>query len=241
MRRCIKSYLVFTSLIYRIVIFAVMPAASIGIIFCINAFLIRLNLDIPPAWPVMVLTSAIIPMVEIIADHWVFGGIQAKRANISDYLKTSHKGMRTVKAALILDAARRLLSIAFIAASAYVAAASADMGRGMGAADAVLLIDTVFATHLFITLGLLLTRYGGMLWLNLITVYFIEILIALTMFVMGNINGTGFVMDGINGTGLVPGSARAIGIAAMAALDAAAVVLAVEVAMKRVEESYYER
>ena len=101
MKHRIKSYLVFTSFIYRICMFLAVPVIVTGIaLWSVGRF----------GNAAMIFAAVLLPMVEIISDTWLFGGIQTKDMDKLDYLKTSHRGMEILRNALSMDMARNLLT-----------------------------------------------------------------------------------------------------------------------------------
>ena len=109
--KTIKGYLAFTSFVYRIAMFGMLPLALVAVDIWAAAFMgddVRVLLAAMPF--VMI-------MVEILADTWMFGGIQGKAAARIDFLKTSPKGMGLLQKALIMDLVRRFLSFSGIMAA----------------------------------------------------------------------------------------------------------------------------
>ncbi len=122
MKRIIKSYLVFTSLIYRIVMFIVMPVVMIAVILWqggVFGGVGSLNLYEVPDVVVSMVVMLSLPMVEIVSDTWMFGGIQSKGADKLEYLKTSSIGMQVLRRALSIDLLRKFLSAVGIIGVSY--------------------------------------------------------------------------------------------------------------------------
>ena len=92
--KIIKKYLVFTSVLYRIVMFGILPAGLVALYVIAMLFMgedMKYTLILMP-FPVI--------LAEIVSDTWMFGGIQAKDAAKIDFLNacgsvSGHGGMRS--------------------------------------------------------------------------------------------------------------------------------------------------
>lgn len=171
MKKKIKSYLVFTPFVYRIVVFIVIPVLSMWLgVYAVSRFGEMGELRVVPA--VMLLTLA-----EIISDNWLFSGIQAKESEKMDFLKTSGRGMEMMQNALILDLLRKFLTVLAVITVCYLLS-----GMSGGLLYVVLVSYTVSA------LGTFLSRYGGTLWINVCIGQFamaLEIVCLLCVFLSG--------------------------------------------------------
>ncbi len=113
----------------------------------------------------MLPTCGILAVIEISADHWVFGGTCAKGAQGMDYLMSSARGKRVLGYALKGDCLMRLLmDIVVLGGGAVLAAAH-------GAADpAGILLGTagmIAATYGVVTLTLVISRHWTILGYSL--------------------------------------------------------------------------
>lgn len=176
MRKMTKSYLVFTSAVYRVVMYALMPAGMVGL----------------SAWSgssmgeaALLIITPLLTLFEILSDSWLFGGIQAKDREKMDFLKTSGRGIKTLKKALILDLVRKFLSCLGILAGGCLAmqigAGNAALENGVfqsnyanlggGSRKLGILLCFWLVSYFFSVMGTLLSRYGSMIWINLLTGY----------------------------------------------------------------------
>lgn len=152
MKKKIKRYLVFTSLPYRIAVFIMIPVLFTGIgAYAGSLFGVQ----------GMMFAAGFLTMVEIISDHWLFFGLQAKESEKAEFLKTSGMGMEMIQDALILDLVRKFLTATGIAAACYLIT---------GLQGGFLYI--VLVSYAFSALGTFLSRYGGMLLLNIVIAQF---------------------------------------------------------------------
>lgn len=102
MGKGMKSYLVFTTGIYRLFLFVVIPVAAVAI----QALLMLFTDSANAVGAGMLLAALTMMMAEVILDYWAFGGIAVKRGSSLEYLKTSAKGRGMVKTALRHDMLR---------------------------------------------------------------------------------------------------------------------------------------
>lgn len=102
MKDRVRSFLVFTTLGYRIIAFGVIPV--LGIWF---GHLFAKEFQIPG----YLLTAYLLVPVEIMIDHFIFGGICAKDVSHLEYLKSSKRGEWVTESALIGGIARILLTM----------------------------------------------------------------------------------------------------------------------------------
>jgi len=210
MKRKIKSYLVFTSLIYRIVIFLLLPLGAIGVYALMSDF----------SWGVrLVVIMELLIMAEIFLDSWLFGGIQSKAAERLDYLKTSARGGRILKTALKLDLVRRVLTAAVIYGICYLMAGVFANGVHIW----VNYIYTILVTYTISMLGVFITRFESGIWVNMVVSYVAGIVALVIWF--------------------LPGLTEHVGIyvCVFALLAVGVSVLALKVAFKKVEGSYYDK
>lgn len=211
----IKSYLVFTSLGYRLILYLAVPLFIVGIYGWAVSQTVggSYRSYIAPV-------TAILIIVEIMADHWFLGGIQEKGAEKLDYLKTSSRGMEAMKSALILDLGRRFLEILAILGLCCLTARF--LGRDVPEPVTVLVLPVLEAYGLSVT-GTIITRFGSYLQNNLAVSY-----AAATI---------GAICWGLAATNVLPAVLLCL---IMGFLSVASSVLAVKIAMTRVKEGYYD-
>lgn len=228
MKRILKSYLVFAPLIYRIVMFIIMPIAVVAAVLCSGGAFGRVG--IPelmnfPGTTVCIFVMMILPLVEIISDNWLFGGIQSKETEKLDCLKTSGIGMQVLRNALSIDLLRKFLSATVITGVSYGILywrLVPDLIGILIENDWKLLLYAILVSYFFSVLGTVLSRYGSMVWLNVMVAYFVEIIISLCVY---NALMTHAVVYCV----------------LSAILDVAVSILAVRIVMKKVEGSYYDK
>ncbi len=220
-----KSYLVFTSAWYRLAVFLLMPTALIGL----GLWVERMLWGGRGATGVIV-AAVLLPIAEIVSDNWLFGGIQTKDSMRLEYLKTSGRGMEILRRALWVDLARKLLSALGIMALCRLAGtwmAAEGTGYGSGIMDwgleAGILLYFTLLSYFVSTLGTFLSRFGDMLWMNLLVGYgaVFVMLFGLTLLNLADII---FMIDII---------CAVFGILISA--------VTVRTAMRRVERSYYDK
>lgn len=111
MRRMIKCYLTFSTRLYRLIVFLLLPLLAV-----ITAVLLG------GLAAMFVLLSA-----EILADRLSFGGIAARGVGLPEYIKSSHRGLSVMRSALVCNLFRQLIYIAAVTAGCI----------GLGAAKGV--------------------------------------------------------------------------------------------------------
>lgn len=208
----IKSYLVFTSLGYRLILYLAVPLSIVGSYGWIVSRTTSGSYIAP--------MTAILIIVEITADHWFLGGIQEKGAEKLDYLKTSSRGMEAMKSALILDLGRRFLEI--LAILGLCCLITRLLGRDVPEPVTVLALPVLEAYGLSVT-GTIITRFGSYLQINLGVSY-----AAATI---------GVICFGLAAINILPAALLCL---IMGFLSAASSFLAVKIAMTRVKEGYYD-
>ena len=212
MKHRIKSYLVFTSFIYRICMFLAVPVIVTGIALSrVGRF----------GNAAMIFAAVLLPMVEIISDTWLFGGIQTKDMDKLDYLKTSHRGMEIMRNALSMDMARKLLTA--IVVMAVCAVIVYWENKGIGREIWLILSYAVSISWFCSILGTFIARYGSLLWFHMMVGY------GMSMF--GSIC---WFLPGLPGLMAVYTVILFIGGILVSNV-------AVRVAMKKVEGSYYDK
>lgn len=208
----IKSYLVFTSLGYRLILYLAVPLAAAGI----SLFWIKTFGFYDPSFLVHLLI-----LTEVLADHWFLSGIQEKNAEKLDYLKTSSRGMEVMKSALVLDLARRFLEILLI----LVLCGLLSLLLGTGAPEAVngILLPALAIYAMSVT-ATFLTRFGSTLQINFLAGYLAAVIGSVCYFPVA--------------FHILPGAPVGF---VLAIFSLAVSVLAVKVALKKGKESYYDK
>lgn len=220
-----KSYLVFTSAWYRLAVFLLMPIALIGLGLWVERMLWGGRGETG-----VIVAAVLLPIVEIVSDNWLFGGIQTKDSMRLEYLKTSGRGMDILRAALWMDLLRKFLAALGIMALCRLAGTWMAMAEGTdygsdimdwGLEAGVLLYFTLLS-YFVSTLGTFLSRFGDMLWMNLLVGYG-AVFVMLFGLALLNLADIIFIIDII---------CAVFGILISA--------VTVRAATKRVERSYYD-
>ena len=157
MKMGLKSYLVFTSLLYRIVMYVLLPIVLAGIYIYLEKYI--------SVEASMIVIAELLTAAEIISDNWMFGGIQAKDSAKLDFLKTSGRGMKIMKNALAMDLFRKFLSAAGI-----LVLCSLALTDGM-VLDIWTVIYLLLVSYFFSVFGMLISRFFTLLWCNMLTSY----------------------------------------------------------------------
>lgn len=219
MVKTIKGYLVFTSFVYRIAMFGILPLALITLDICGAAFM---GDDVSVLFVVMPLLMI---MAEILADTWMFGGIQGKDAAKIDFLKTSPKGMGLLRNALTMDLARRLCSMSGVMTACVLV--NLAWGVEMFGGDAVkglgVVLSLILSSYTISVLCIILARFGTMFWQSILVSYlglFLESVCVGFLMAVGH----PFVWSLV-----------------YAVLAAGVSVLAVKVVMNKVKGGYYDK
>lgn len=234
MRKKWKGYLVFTSSIYRIAMFGLVPAGLVAAGAWGGVYIGDIGL---------MLMVMFLPFVEIFSDSWLFGGIQAKDMEKMDYLKTSGLGMTVIRDALCADLFRKLInafatiSICYIAMLFFEGEPAEgfrpemlnwmDFIRHGGPGQEVAFgLYMVLLAYFVSVLGTFLSRYASMLYINLMIGYGAMVLMVFGLFGPGlriYLWGGIFLLDVL-----------------LAVLGFGASVLTVKIAMKKVEGGYHD-
>lgn len=218
-RRKIKSYFVFTSFPYRLVIFAILPLVMTAFGSVIATVAGRKSYFITPY-----LIPFFMIVVEIATDNWMFGGIQAKDAERMDFLRASRHGMEMMKDALTLDLLRRLFSMAGIMALCFLAEMLLMGGSAAEIFEEMpMFLSTLFFCYDVSVLGTLAARFATAVWINLLV-------------------GYAGVIVGILGSGAMWLTEQGVLYAIVFAVLAVPLnLLTVETAMKKVRGGYYDK
>lgn len=216
MKHKVRSYLVFTSLWYKIIMFAVLPVVLLGM-QVLSAIVFQ--------GTAMHLSVMVLIMVEIMADNWFLGGIQEKGSEKIDYLKTSSRGMEIMKNVLVMDLIRRfcsmgvILGVSWLITRIFGTTYEATKLAGFGG-----LLLAIFLPYTLSVLGIFIARFTSYLWVNLLCGY------------VGSIAGLVILL--VCTSILIP---MALPNAALVVLGGGISVLIVKIAMLKVEGSYYDK
>ncbi|MCM1189224.1 MAG: hypothetical protein NC541_07990 [bacterium] len=208
----IKSYLAFTSLGYRLVMYLAVPLSAAGIQLL---FLIKMGGSGVPA----VMTALI--LLEILADHWFLGGIQEKNAEKLDCLKTSSRGMQMMESVLILDVIRHFLEAAAIFGSCFLISLLLG-GETLGVLGGLAL--PILETGCLSVAGTLIARFWSTLNMNMLIGY-VAAIIGIVCFALAEVE-------------VCP---LWVSCGAAALLGAGVGALAVKTAMRKVKEGYHDK
>lgn len=216
MKHKVRSYLVFTSLWYKIIMFAVLPVVLLGM-QVLSAIVFQ--------GTAMHLSVMVLIMVEIMADNWFLGGIQEKGSEKIDYLKTSSRGMEIMKNVLVMDLIRRfcsmgvILGVSWLITRIFGTTYEATKLAGFGG-----LLLAIFLTYTLSVLGIFIARFTSYLWVNLLCGY------------IGSIAGLVILL--VCTSMLIPMVLPDI---VLVVLGVGISVLIVKIAMLKVEGSYYDK
>lgn len=166
----------------------------------------------------LVMVMALLLMAEIFFDTWLFGGIQSKDAEKLDYLKTSPRGMQMMRDALCLDIVRRFLSTVAIFGICYLIGGEAVLSVGP-----TILIYHALVTYTISVLGVFIARFECNMWINMVIGY-VGLIVAVLSLSMAGLFG--YVL---------------VWVISYAVLAVLVSILAVKVAVKKVEGSYYDK
>lgn len=177
MGKKIKSYLAFTSPLYRIAVYLLVPAGIVGIGLWAGGTFGEMG---------VMFATVLLPTAEILSDGWFLGGIQTKDAVKLDYLRTSGQGMKMLRSALIVDLIRKFFTaLGAILVCYLILRAGREWDEidivfsrvrvgmiGMNAwEEGPILLYFVLISYLTSVLGTFLSRYSGTLWLSMIIGY----------------------------------------------------------------------
>ena len=217
MKKRIQSYIVFTSFVYRIVIYLAAPVILIGIALWTGSMARGAG---------MIIAAVLLSAVEVVSDQWLFGGIQTKDMEKLDYLKTSGRGMKVMKSALSLDLVRKFLSAALIMSICCLAELAAADGKAYGWYFQILFYS-VAVSWFFSVLGTFISRFGSMLWFSVLLAYGMIILESICW--------------GVFSASVLKYGYGWIYVLAFMVLGILVSMLAVKIAMNNVEGSYYDK
>ncbi len=105
--RGVKGYLAFLGRGYKLVMFLLMPLAALGMAALIACIKGQAAAGMFPETD-MAAAALLLLAAEVYMDRWTFGSIAARKGGGVEYLKTSPRGLETVRAALWAEKGRML-------------------------------------------------------------------------------------------------------------------------------------
>ena len=150
MKNIMKSYLIFTTPVYRLLTFFAVPVGLIGLLLFFGSG--KTGVEV-------FLAALMFSFAEVSLDYWVFGGIAVKGGAQMEYLKSSGRGMRLLRTALAVNMARQLLGLILIILAMRVG--FGNRGNVLWSVDAVLL------GYLFIVAGTAIARFFDGIGVNM--------------------------------------------------------------------------
>ncbi|MBE5962096.1 MAG: hypothetical protein E7256_12085 [Lachnospiraceae bacterium] len=167
--RKIKSYLVFTSFLYRLMMFGLIHLILLGLMI---------------VFPFRPYTQAVfVVFFEIMSDNWLFGGICSKDAQSMNYLKSSKKGMQVLKDGLVVNLARCLLnSSLWICIGFFYTKSQNPEAFTLTTWQTVCFLGaSILFTYSLCVAGITISRFFSNYWINMLISYAAMILLVLAM------------------------------------------------------------
>ena len=234
MKRSIKSYLVFTSRLYRWLLFVLLPAAAMGLQAAAAAAVRNTtgaHMDTMEAaefsdrvmYAIMFGAALLMPLIEILVDGLAFGGVATKGGVGSAYLKSSSKGLRLVRTALRTDLVRTFLES--ITVPVLEGAVWAVPGLGPGKIfdwkDLALILAIALGEYCVTAASLLAVRYfdSVQVYAAVISISYLALMLLLGLCILN----------------------RYFMLAVLAAAALGISVIGQRGTMRRMEESYYDQ
>lgn len=212
MKKSIKSYLVFTSLSYRIWGLVIVPLLLAGVtVFGVCVVKLR--------GAQLYMIASYVIVFEILSDYWLFGGICEKQTREMEYLKTSLRGIGMLKRGLIIDLLRRAVYLLLF--SIFCFAGSGQMESFIMGAE----------LYLVILIGLNISRYLTIIQQQLL----VSMLAIFPMSLLGLLEGC-LEDNFIRSTYMIGMELTILYIVAVVVS-----IITVQHAMSRVKGSYYEK
>lgn len=225
MKKGIKSYLVFTPAICRLLLFVAAPVLLIGfnVMLALNARRLVSAEEIYLFADLMVfLTAAFLMAADIMLDNWVFGGVAVKGSGSLDCMKASPKGIQLMRTALRTDLIRVFAEsavVVFLSRAAWTVAG--NLGGLWNLRGIVMILAMIACQYLVTVVVLLVTRHFGNWAVSMAAVWLVSWTMA-PMFLL--IRQSSYVM-----------------LAVLTVLSVAVSVFSQWKIMRRVEESFYDK
>lgn len=220
-----RSYNSFAPKIYKAVIWAIYPL--LAIVCCILVQNGCFGLIAEKGYHYMVsanLLYSCIAIIEVMGDYWLFSGIQSKNANHMDFLKSSKKGRKFFKDALFTDVIRRFTAIAVLSIVNMVIGTCLFDYQSGGIEEILLITAYGLCCYTFSTLAVFISRYGEIWYINLGIAYAGNIVTMIAIALISIIKLPLWIW------GLI-----------YCITSIVVTILAVKVAIKKVEDSYYDQ
>lgn len=212
MKKKIKNYLVFTSRIYRLITFVLVPVALI---------LVQIILPLEDMVLRTFFIALLYPIAEVVADYWVFGGIAVRGTAQAEYIKTSERGISIIRTALVADMLRWLVTtvLLFVACMAVHACMGGTIEPDENHLVTNLLL--IVTAYFSIVSECTIVRHLDGLQANLLVSCFATPILLVVMYL-------GFYQIYLT-------------LAVMLLLSVVSSILGVKMVLKRVKESYYDK
>lgn len=212
MKDRIRSFLVFTTLGYRIIAFFVIPAIGIwaGHLFT-EAYMM----------PGYLLTAYLIVPVEIILDHFIFGGVCAKDVSHLEYLKCSKKGEWVTKNALAGGMVRILLTMGIVFLGNHISMQILYPGAAYGYNVVLVPLALLLFSFAAIMLGITVGRFFDILFVYYLLGAAGAAIVAALMFLVEKYVYAGFALSVV--------------------LAVVSGISSVKIAMRHIKESYHDK
>lgn len=223
----IRSYNVFASRIYRLVMLLLYPLA---VCICSAVFMVKWGGKYEPGEYTMVflpmfLIVCFMPSVEIVADYFFLGGINSKKARTMEMLKGSVRGDKIILNAVKADVIRRAAAAVF---GQLFTILFCEIYFNVSVSAETFWFGLLYASYIFIleTVGILITRRSNGYASVFVCAYGASTFSALTLFIFENLAEAGIAY-----------TVQALVFFAIAAVLAYITVL---ITRKRRESSYYD-
>lgn len=167
MRKAIKSYLAFTSPLYKTVMFLVEPLFFWGVSLYSA---LRYRAGVGLVWGIDLMHMNFLLYCEILSDYCLFGGICVKGKSRLEYLKTALGGNRMLRDGIVVNFLRRLVMV--MGTFAIRICVGGDWGN----------LQTGLAFFFIVTLGVVIGRFLDGMYLQLLTAWMASGLLAFIIF-----------------------------------------------------------
>lgn len=217
-----KSYKIFAFPEYRLLFLIAYPLCAIA-----GCAIVQMDLFsvLHRTFHFMVASSimaSMIVIIEIIGDHFLFGGVYARFGNKMEFLKLSEKGKSLYKSAMIMDQIRRTV---FVISVNLANAAIGIIGKGdlAGWLEISVLITYILITLVLCNVGIVICRFSQNPVVNIAVGYLANIMLMLFMYVISGPEVSLVVVNVVLAAGFVVSS-----------------IGSVWFSMKKMEESYHD-
>ncbi|MDD5934606.1 MAG: hypothetical protein PUC65_03420 [Clostridiales bacterium] len=220
-----RSYNAFSPKIYKAVMWIIYP--FLAIICCILVQNGCFGLVTEKGYHYMVsanLLCSSIVIIEVMGDYWLFSGIQSKNANHMDFLKSSKRGRQFFRDAIVSDIIRRFTVIVVLNVANLIIG-TCIFNYQSGGIEGILLITTYgLCCYTFSTFAVFISRYGQIWYINMGIGYIGNVVAMIAILIISTIKLPLWIW---------------VFIYCMSSI--VVTILAVKVAIKKVEDSYYDQ